>query len=347
LGSETKECLLSCLLSAKQARKNEDERRDGVPLFCHSPIINYNVADRPLGQEEIMFCSRQLSVIAALFLTASLGYLAAQARPNPHSSNKEESSRQADNAERTRAFLGLGPAPDLVAAARGEKLFGSNCAFCHGVKATGAEGSDLVRSAAVLHDERGELIGPIVLKGRPEKGMPSFPSFTQAQIYDIAEFLHSRVEAVANRGLYTVQGVVTGDAKKGEEYFNGTGRCKTCHSPIGDLAQVASRFQPADLQAAFLYPASVTSFEMGSARPSSPTLVTVTFPSGESISGTLKRLDDFNVSMYDASGTYHSWSRAAGIKVMIKDPLAAHRELLQKYTDADMHDLLAYLVTLK
>jgi cytochrome c oxidase cbb3-type subunit III len=145
-----------------------------------------------------MSCSRQRYVIAALLVTASLGYVGAQGRPDPQINNGEKPSRQADNAERTRAFLGLGPAPDLVAAGRGEKLFGSNCAFCHGVKATGAEGPDLVRSAMVLHDEKGELIGPIVLKGRPEKGMPSFPSFTPAQIYDIAEFLHARVEAVAN-----------------------------------------------------------------------------------------------------------------------------------------------------
>jgi cytochrome c oxidase cbb3-type subunit III len=297
--------------------------------------------------EKTMSCSRQRYVIAALLVAASLGYVGAQGRPDPQINNGEKPSRQADNAERTRAFLGLGPAPDLVAAGRGEKLFGSNCAFCHGVKATGAEGPDLVRSAVVLHDEKGELIGPIVLKGRPEKGMPSFPSFTPAQIYDIAEFLHARVEGVANRGLYTVQGVVTGNAKKGEEYFNGAGRCKTCHSPTGDFAHIASRFQPADLQAAFLYPASVTSFEMGSAKAPSPIAVTVTLPSGESISGMLKRLDDFDVSLYDASGTYHSWSRGTGIKVMIKDPLAAHRELLPKYTDADIHDLLAYLVTLK
>jgi mono/diheme cytochrome c family protein len=241
----------------------------------------------------------------------------------------------------------LGPAPDSVAAARGEKLFGSNCAFCHGVKATGAEGPDLVRSALVLHDEKGELIGPVVLNGRPEKGMPSFPSFTQAQIYDIAQFLHSRVEAVANRGLYTVQNVVTGNAQKGEEYFNGAGQCKTCHSPTGDLAHVASKFQPVDLQAAFLYPPSVTAFEKGSAKASSPTLVTVTLPSGGSVSGTLKRLDDFNISIYDDSGTYHSWARTAEIKVNIRDPLRAHRELLQKYTDDDMHNLLAYLVKLK
>jgi cytochrome c oxidase cbb3-type subunit III len=294
-----------------------------------------------------MFCSRQFFVIRALFLTAMVGYLGAQEQPNAHKNNQARPSRQSSTGESTRLFLGLGPAPDLVAAARGQKLFGSNCAFCHGVKATGAQGPDLVRSALVLHDEKGELIGPVILNGRPDKGMPSFPSFTQAQIYDIAEFLHSRVEAVANRGLYTVQDVVTGNAQKGQEYFNGAGQCNTCHSPTGDLAHVASKFQAADLQAAFLDPASVTAFETGSGKAPPSTRIKVTLPSGESISGTLKRLDDFNVSMYDDTGSYHSWSRVPGIKVNVKDPLAAHRALLQKYTDDDMHNLLAYLVKLK
>jgi cytochrome c oxidase cbb3-type subunit 3 len=295
----------------------------------------------------MMFCSGQFFITAALLLTAMPGYVAGQVEPDAHEHKKATPSRQSSTGESTRLFLGLGPAPDSVAAGRGQKLFGSNCAFCHGVKATGAQGPDLVRSALVLHDEKGELIGPVVLNGRPDKGMPSFPSFTQGQIYDIAEFLHSRVEAVANRGLYTVQGVVTGNAQKGQAYFNGAGQCNICHSPTGDLAHIASKFQPADLQAAFLYPASVTAFQTDKAKASRPTLVTVTLPSGASISGTLKRLDDFDISMYEESGSYHSWSRSAGIKVDVKDPLAAHRALLQKYTDEDMHNLVAYLVTLK
>jgi cytochrome c oxidase cbb3-type subunit 3 len=294
-----------------------------------------------------MCCARQIFVVPALLLAASVGYLGAQEQRNPHENDQQRPNRQASTGESTRLFLGLGPAPDSAAAGRGQKLFGSNCAFCHGVKATGGEGPDLVRSALVLHDEKGELIGPVVLNGRPEKGMPSFPSFTRAQIYDVAQFLHSRVEAVANRGLYTVQNVVTGNAKKGEEYFNGVGQCNKCHSPTGDLAHVASKFQPADLQAAFLYPTSVAALEKGSEKVPSPTLVTVTLPSGESVSGTLKRLDDFNISIYDASGAYHSWARDVGIKVNVQDPLAAHRALLQKYTDDDMHNLLAYLVKLK
>ena len=103
----------------------------------------------------------------------------------------------------TRDFLGLGPPPDAAAAARGEKLYAPNCAFCHGEKARGAEGPNLVRSVTVLHDEKGELIGPVIVKGLPDKGMPPFPNFAEGQLYDIAQFLHLQVELVANRGLCT------------------------------------------------------------------------------------------------------------------------------------------------
>src|SRR5579863_10170531 len=82
----------------------------------------------------------------------------------------------------TREFLGLGPAPDAAAAARGEKLYAPNCAFCHGDKARGASGPNLVRSTVVLHDEKGETIAPILVKGFPEKGMPAFPNFTPADV---------------------------------------------------------------------------------------------------------------------------------------------------------------------
>src|SRR5580765_154942 len=64
-----------------------------------------------------------------------------------------------------REFLGLGPPPDPVAAERGEKVYTASCAFCHGPKARGAEAPSLVRSVMVLHDERGETIGPFLLKG--------------------------------------------------------------------------------------------------------------------------------------------------------------------------------------
>jgi mono/diheme cytochrome c family protein len=237
------------------------------------------------------------------------------------------------NVQRGRDFLGLAPPADPEAAARGQKVFAQACSFCHGPNATGAEGPDLLRSATVLHDDKGETIGPFLRKGRPDKGMPAFASMTDAQAYDIAEFLHARVEAAANRFGYKLQNIVTGDAKAGEAYFNS--HCQSCHSPTGDLAHIG-KTDPADLQALFLYPdRSVQTHS-----------VTVTLPSGESISGTLKQLDDFNVSLIDAAGDYHSFSRNS-VRVAVKDPLAAHRALLAQYSNADMHNILAYLVTLK
>jgi len=244
----------------------------------------------------------------------------------------------------TREFLGLGPAPDAAAAARGEKLYAPSCGFCHGDKARGAEGPNLVRSEVVLHDEKGELIGPVVSQGRPDRGMPAFAQFTKDQLYDIAEFLHMQVELVANRGIYKRLNVVTGDATAGEAYFNGAGGCKNCHSPTGDLAHIGSRYQPEQLQGRFIWPGP--SAFGGGRGPASPQKVTVTLPSGETFTGTLKRQDDFDISMYDSQGNYHSWQRDA-VKVQLEDKLAGHRELLPKYTDRDMHNLTAYLVTLK
>ena len=231
----------------------------------------------------------------------------------------------------TREFLGLGAAPDQAAATRGEKLYKPNCAFCHGEKARGAEGPNLVRSTVVLHDEKGELVGPLLTKGVVEHGMPAFPNFSKEQLYDIAQFLHLQVELVANRGLYKRLNVVTGDAKAGEAYFNGN--CQSCHA--SDLAHVATKLPaPDQLQSRFVWPMSRAKKK-----------VTVR-AGGETFTGTLKQLDDINVSIVDASGAYHSWPTSA-VKVEVEDRLAGHRALLEKYTDSDIHNLTAYLVTLK
>jgi len=249
----------------------------------------------------------------------------------------------------TRDFLGLGPAPDAAAAARGEKLYAPNCGFCHGEKARGASGPNLVRSELVLHDEVGELIGAAVSKGRADKGMPPFPAFTQAQLTDIAQYLHLQVELVANRGIYKRLNVVTGDAKAGEAYFNGAGGCTACHSvnaaATGDLAHIGAKYQPEQLQNRFIWPGA-GGFGGGGRGAATAQKVTVTLPSGQSITGTLKQMDDLDISIYDASGAYHSWPRE-GVKVELEDRLAGHRKLLDRYTDADMHNLTAWLVTLK
>jgi mono/diheme cytochrome c family protein len=243
--------------------------------------------------------------------------------------------------QNTREFLGLGPPPDAAAAERGSKIYTANCSFCHGLKATGGDsGPDLIRSTVVLHDQKGETIGPLVRNGRPDRGMPAFPSFSDAQLYEIAEFLHMRVELAANRGTYHIANILTGDATAGKAFFNGAGECYRCHSVTGDLAHVGAKYSPVDLQQTFLYPAA-------RGQSKNPPKVIVRLASGETISGTVLYLDDFVAVIGNSDGTFRTVTRNPTVKVQVEDPLAVHRDLLDRYTDRDMHNLTAYLATLK
>jgi cytochrome c oxidase cbb3-type subunit 3 len=220
---------------------------------------------------------------------------------------------------------------------RGHKQFGQACGFCHGLDATGARGPDLVRSPLVAHDVKGDLIGEVIRHGRPDKGMPAM-SLTDSQVSDIAAFLHARAaEALSSSGLpsvYPVEKLLTGNADAGKVFFNGPGSCNSCHSPTGDLAKVASKYSPIELEAHMLYP------------DGRHTTVALTLSSGERIKGPLAHADDFVVSLHDASGWYRSFSRDQ-VKVELQDSLVAHRELLGKLTQADIHNLFAYMESLK
>jgi cytochrome c oxidase cbb3-type subunit 3 len=256
----------------------------------------------------------------------------------------QKGAQRSRGADGTREFLGLGAPPDAAAAELGSKIYTSSCSFCHGAKATGGDtGPDLVRSSLVLHDEKGELIGPVIHNGRADRGMPQFASFSNTELYELAEFLHQRVELAANRGTYQILNVLTGDPKAGEAWFRGAGGCANCHSITGDLAHIGAKLSPPDLQQTLLYPAA-RARGSGSDREQK---ATVTLASGETLTGTVKKLDDFRVILSDNAGDWHSIALTDGVTVKLDDPLAAHRELLDKYTDADMHNITAYLATLK
>ncbi len=237
-----------------------------------------------------------------------------------------------------------GAKEDPAAVARGAAIYAANCAGCHGATARGNPGApNLVRSIVVLTDEKGILISPVLRDGRPAQGMPK-PNLTEPQIADVVAWLHVQTYTAGNRRTYTFQDVVTGDAKLGEAYFNGAGGCNKCHSPTGDLKGIASRYDAMALQQHWLGPRG-----RGNEQTSRNAMrATVTLPSGETVSGTLDRIDDFNVSLRDESGKYRSFSRDGDVpRVEITDPLQAHLELLHKYTDADIHNMTTYLVTLK
>jgi cytochrome c oxidase cbb3-type subunit 3 len=248
-----------------------------------------------------------------------------------------------------RTALGLGAPPSPEAAARGQKAFVTTCGFCHGTNATGgAQGSNLVRSTLVLHDQgTGKEIAPVIHNGRPDKGMPSFANLSEEQVHDIAQFLLGRTQAAANRMEYTIQNIVTGDPHAGEAYFQV--HCAKCHSASGDLTHIANKFDPVALEGRFLYP-NYNPYGMGPPPdPRALKQVTVTLPAGVRYSGVLAHIDDFSVALRDDSGAYRSWvyDDVKGIRVEVHDPLEQHLKLLRQYSDADMHNILAYLETLK
>jgi len=228
---------------------------------------------------------------------------------------------------------------DLAAVARGHEQFKSTCGFCHGDDATGNRAPDLVRSPVVSRDEKGDRIEPVIRNGRPDKGMPAFTTLKQNQIDDIVAFLHHQVyEAIHSShvpGDYPLAKLLTGSASAGKAYFNGPGACSGCHSVTGDLAGIAAKYSPIDLQQHMVYPS----------REEQRTAI-VTLANGQKFEGKVVHNDEFRIGIVARDGWHHSWPKDQ-MKIEIHDPLAAHRELMEKYTDADIHNLFAYLETLK
>jgi mono/diheme cytochrome c family protein len=242
---------------------------------------------------------------------------------------------------------------DPAAVERGRELHVQQCGFCHGANARGGSGGpDLTRSALVQTDENGRQLGEFLQVGRPDRGMPKF-DLGPAQHADLAAFLHAAIYLNSNRRLYKILDILVGDPKAGQAYFNGTGRCSSCHAPDGDLKGVGAKYEPAALQGRLLMPRGAVAAQGAAAAPlyTQPTSirVTVTTPSGESVTGGLVRLTDFEVTLYDqTSGAMRSWLRNGDVpRVVVTDPLQAHQDQLTKWTDADMHNMTAYLASLK
>lgn len=235
--------------------------------------------------------------------------------------------------------------PEQVLA--GQALFASQCGFCHGRDAMGGEtGPDLTRSLVVAEDVKGDKIGPVVRSGRPEKGMPP-STMSEGDLAAVVAFIHDQKRKAdsleGNRRSVEVADLQTGNAQAGEQYFNGPGGCAKCHTPSGDLAGLATRLQGLQLMQRMLYPSGRGG--RGGRVPYAPT-VTVTPPSGPAVTGRLAYRDEFTIALTDETGWYRSWPTKQ-VKVVIDDKLEAHAAQLAKYTDADMHNVLAYLQTLK
>lgn len=258
------------------------------------------------------------------------------------------------------------PPDDPAAVARGKALYGVNCQFCHGADTRGGDGGpSLLHSGAVLDDQHGELIAPIVQNGRTDRGMPKF-ALSREQVADVAAFIHTFRAAGYDESRQRPPSILVGDAAAGERFFRG--HCASCHSVTGDLRGLHARIEdPRVLQQTWLMPGSGVGRGESSPVKVAPARAVVTLASGEKVEGVLERLDDFVVSLTTDDGQHRSFrlspgppapgtlsagspARAANRApptVEIKDPLQPHKELLRVYSDADIHDVTAFLVTLK
>lgn len=245
------------------------------------------------------------------------------------------------------------PAGDPAVIARGQQLYSISCRACHGVDLRGGDmgGPNLLRSQLVLNDQDGELILPVVQNGRMNvaAGMPVMPPLPipPDDVKAIATYIHSvaasaRGQGAPPAGPAVELNILVGDATAGQAYFQA--KCSSCHSPTGDLAGIATRVgDPMALQNLWVGGGG----GRGGANRK-PVTATIAQASGEKITGRLVRIDDFIVVIANEDGSTRSFRRTGDApKVEITDPLAGHKKLLLTYTDKDMHDVTAYLVTLK
>jgi cytochrome c oxidase cbb3-type subunit 3 len=240
------------------------------------------------------------------------------------------------------------PLVDFAAAERGKTVWVAECVTCHGPLARGTDtGPNVVRSLVFLRDRYGSEIGPFLKKGHPlQSGKPP-SSLTDAQITDLAHFLRKQLnDTLRGAPTFTVQKFKSGDPKAGEEFFNGAGKCSGCHSPANDLAGIASRYETVDIQTRMLFPGGGRG-RRGGPPSASAVRATVTPQGGAAVSGVLVYMDDFVVSLQESNGAYRSFRRSPSLKIDKTDPLEAHHALLDTITDKNIHDLVAYLETLR
>jgi cytochrome c oxidase cbb3-type subunit 3 len=228
----------------------------------------------------------------------------------------------------------------------GKTRFISQCGFCHGRDAAGGEaGPDLTRSTLVAEDVRGDKIGPVIRQGRPDKGMPA-SNLGDADIAAMVAFIHdAKVKAESaggGRRSVDVEDLQTGNVEAGRRYFNGAGGCAKCHMITGDFARVGSRYEGLALLQRLLYPGSGRGAGPAPAKPTA----TVTTREGRMITGSVAYHDEFTISLTETNGFTRSWP-VKQVRVSIDNPLQAHVDQLSKYTDEDMHNVFAYLQTLK
>ena len=247
------------------------------------------------------------------------------------------------------------PPGDKASVARGRKAYETNCEYCHGEDARGGDngGTNIIRSDYLMKDRDGEVLRTFLLNktGTGHSGIregtlkfdfsKSQASEIASYITDIAAYVHEFKINSRDPGRQRPPTIVVGDPKAGEAFFDT--HCASCHSATGDLKGIATRITDARaLQQMWLMP------RISGGRGGNTIAVTVTLANGEKIEGIAGRLDDFIITLTDPNGKVISIPRDHDIpNVEVHDPMEPHKQLLTVYTDKDIHDVTAWMVTLK
>lgn len=224
--------------------------------------------------------------------------------------------------------------PEVI---RGQALFQTNCAGCHGANAGGGMGPNLLVSSLVRHDVKGDEIGKLLEVGRLEKGMPAFPQLLGPKTIDIAAFVHARIDATMRASALGASAfggqLAVGDAVAGKVYFQA--HCSSCHDANRSFKGIATRHDPSELEGLMLAPKA------------GPATGTVTTANGQTVHGEVLHADEFGSTLRESNGNVRTFDTARGNRLQADDPLRGHRELLPRYTNKDIHDVFAYLETLQ
>jgi cytochrome c oxidase cbb3-type subunit 3 len=254
--------------------------------------------------------------------------------------------------QRTGGFVpGQKRAPeDPAVVKRGKTLFEVNCRGCHGQDLRGGDmgGPNLLRSPVALTDQHGELIVPIIHGSRQKMGMPAI-NIDDLDAMAVAAYVRSVIEMIEGQGKPPSEGrpdpsILVGNASEGKAYF--AAKCATCHSVDGDMKAFVSRFNDQKrMQSTWVAGGRERDGLSAKWTPSAD----VTLASGQQFSGLIVHIDEFLITLQLADGTQRSFDRVSvsDPKIIIHDPLEKHKQMLAEYTDKDIHDVTAYLETLK
>ena len=266
--------------------------------------------------------------------------------------------RNGANARSTATFPAQQRPPgNPVLIAHGKTLYDVDCQKCHGadLRGTTQGGISLLRSQIILSDQEGELIKPILAGSLKNNGMPAI-NMTAADLTALATYIHSVIATEKGQGAPPAPGVeapsaLVGDAAAGKVFFDA--KCATCHSITGDLQGYGTKYPDAKTAQNLWVSGGGAGRRGRGAAASGATdpravTVTVTEPSGESTQGTLLLIDDFLVSLTESDGTVRTFRRDGDVpKVELKDPMQGHKTLLDTMNNKEMHDVTAYLESVK